>query len=887
MSLSEGWRRLRRVIRADAREEVADEIRFHLEMRGRDYELRGLDRESAERAARDRFGDVEGVRSALERMNEGERRMLNRRSWLDELRQDVRYGVRAIRRAPLIFLTVVLTLGLGIGATTAIFSVVHGVLLRPLPYESPERLVQIWEVTPRGEDHNVVSSGNYMEWRARSRSFEALGARYAMYGVAMTGEGEPEQVQLSAVTASVLEVLGISPLIGRLFTEEDIRSREPVVLLSHDFWQRRFGGDAGVVGRTVMLDGVSRRVVGVMPRGFEYPSPQAQLWRLIHDTELDPDERRSHNFLVIGKLAPGVSLEQARAEMREIAGALSTEWPQYMKGWGVNVTPLHEDMVAGVQPLLLVLLAGVIMVLLVACGNIANLLLARAMTRSREMAVRGALGASRQRLLRQAVTESLLLASLGGALGMALAGVLLRALLSIAPADIPLLDEVRLDPVVFLFAAGTTLASTLVFGLLPALRLSRSSLQATLRESDTRSGGLPSSRLRGALLIAEVALALMLMIGAGLLVRSAQRVANVEYGYDKDGLLAIDLNLPRARYTTSESQIEFYVGLTDQVRALPGVMAAAATSESPAAGSTTFSFAIEGRPSENASGREDPQALRTVTPDYFRTLHIPLIAGRFFDERDRAGATEVVIIDQALAHLHWPGENPVGRRISLAGAQGPWKEIVGVVGATRWAAADQEPAPAMYIPYAQKTWPWLSWQTLMVRPAAGLDNASVSNAIRSAVRRQDPGLPIHRIVAVPDLYGQTVAGRRFAMAMLVGFAAVALGLGMVGMYGVLAYTVAQQRREIGIRIALGATAAGVTGAVVAHALKLTAIGIAMGMTAALLLTRLITSLLYEVSPSDPLTLATVTLLVTVVATLAAWIPAQRAARVSPLTIMKA
>jgi predicted permease len=886
MSDEGGWRWLRRVFRPDSRTEAEEEIGFHLEMRRRDYAARGMDEEKARTAAEAQFGDVAGVRQELERMGESDRRVRRWRRWTGEFRQDVRQGARVMRRSPFAFLIVVLTLALGIGATTAMFSVVHGVLLRPLPYAAADALVRVWEVTPRGEDHNVVSAGNYEDWRTRARSFRALGAHRLPYGVALTGDGEPEQVLVSDLTPSVLEALGTSAQVGRVFTAEDAHTDARVVLLSHGAWQRRFGGSPGALGRALTLNEIPHTIVGVMPAEFDF-APAAELFRPVRATEIDPNERRSHNWLVIGRLAEGVTVAAAQAEMRELAAAIARDHPEHMTGWSVNVTPLHGDMVSEVRPLLLVLLGGVVLVLLVACGNVANLLLARALTRTQEMSVRAALGAGRSRLLRQVLAESLLLALAGGVAGVILARVFLDVFVSLAPGDIPRLDAVALDGTTLLFAAGAALVSTLLAGMLPALRLARSDLQSTLRASDVRAGGVAHGRLRSTLLVGEVTLSLILLAGAGLLVRSSMQLSRIDYGYDTSELAAVMLDLPRARYATTEAHREFYARLIEQVRTVPGVLDVSGTSEPPAVGyEMTFSFAIEGRPSTNASGREDPQSLHVVANDYFRTMRIPLVSGRAFDERDRSDAPAVIIINQALARRHWPGEDPVGRRISFAGSSGPWLEIVGVAGDTRMRAADQPPVPAMYLPHAQKTWTWMSWLSLMIRPQPGVRPESLRDGVAGSLARLDSELPIQRFVPVDTLYGESLARRRFAMLMMVAFAGAATLLGIIGMYGVLAYMVAQRRRDIGIRIALGASSASVVGGVVRHALVLAGIGIVLGGAGALALTRLLRGLLYEVSPTDPWTLFGVALLVAFIAALAAWIPARRAARVSAVSVMR-
>jgi predicted permease len=858
-----------------------------MEMRVRDYLERGLDAEAADRAASERFGDVERVRRACERLQREERRAVRRREWLGEFRQDVRFGLRMMVRTPLLTAVVVLTLALGIGATTALFSIVNRVLLLPLPYADPARLVRIWEVAPGGDDHNVVSAGNYLDWRARAQSFAELGAHRGSYGVALTGQGEPALLTVVDATPSLLRVLGVSPVIGRAYNDEDARAGRRFVLLSHEVWRTRFGAERAVLGRSIVLDAIPHVILGVMPPEFDFPAPYAEVWRPLAEESLDASERRSHNFLVVARLKRGATLEHAQNEMASIAGALAAEYPESMQGWGVNVAPMHADLVAPVRGLLLVLLGGVVLVLLVTCANIASLLLARAVTREREMVLRGAVGAGRGRLVRQVLTESLVMAAIGGAIGIAAAWLTLDSLLWLAPSDIPLIDEVRLDPMVLAFAAGTTLISTLLFGLLPALRLAGGDLHTTLRESGARAGSAPHARLRSALLVAEVALSLVLLVGAGLLVRSSARLGAVDYGYHAKGLIAATLDLPRTRYDTTTKQREFYARLIERMASHPGVASIAGTSQPPALGyGMTFSFAIEGRPARNPSGREDPEALRVITPGYFRTMGIPVVRGRAFDAADRVGAPEVVIVNESLARKHWPGESPVGRRISMAGAQGPWKEIVGVVGDTRMEGADQAPLPALYIPVAQKTWNWQSWLTLMIRPQAGTDLPVLATTLRSVLRELDPQLPIQRVATVAELYGETVARRRFATRLLAGFAGTALFLGVIGMYGVLAYTVAQKRRDIGIQMALGATSRRVVNDVLRSAMRIALVGIAIGMVASLASARALDSLLYEVSPTDPLTLVLVSLLVMLVALLAAWVPARRATRVSPLAAMR-
>jgi putative ABC transport system permease protein len=887
MALEPMWRRYVRFVRPSIVADVDDEIEFHIEARAAEYIAAGMAPAQARSRAVAEFGDMERAKRLCREIGEQQHRRRRLAEYADTIRQDMRYAVRVLARSPGFAAAAVLTLALGIGANAAIFSLVNAVLLRPLPYRAPERLVRVWERSPSGAERNVVSPGNYIDWRARAKSFTTLAAHSWTYGVAMTEEGKPAMVMVVDVTPSVFTTLGVGPVFGRAFSEEDETTGD-AALLSDGFWRTRFGADPRILGRRILLNDRPHTVVGVMPPHFDFPDANIEVWRPAPPgRRLNPNERRGHNWFVVGRLAPGASVDGARAEMSTIAAALTREYPEFMAGWGVNVVPLHADIVAGVRPLLLVLLGGVGVILLIACANIANLLLARAVTREREMAVRGAIGADRTRLVRQLLTEGLVLAAAGGLLGVIVAAPVLRVLIALAPGDIPLLDDVRIDPTVLGFAAAATIFSTALFALTPGLRLARTDLQTTLRSSQGTAAGFRHARLRNALLVGEVALSLVLLIGAGLLLRSARHLSAVDYGYRADGLLAVFLDLPRVRYDSTPNQVAFYGRLLERLRAMPGVAAVTATSELPAAGyNMTFSFAIEGRRAVNPSGREDAQPLHVVTPEYFRVLGIPLVRGRTFDARDHAGAPRVVIVNESFARRHWPTESPVGRRFSFLGPEGPWLEIVGVVGDTRMVSADAPPAPVFYIPQAQKQWHWLAWMTLIVRAEPGRDPRSLAPAVQAAVAELDRRLPIHRIATVHELYGESTARRRFATTLLTAFAALALLLGTIGMYGVLSYAVAQRRREIGIRIALGAKPGEVMGTVLRQALMLTALGVAIGTAAALALTRLLGALLYEVSPTDPITYAAVAILLAVVAAIAAWMPAWRATRIDPLVVLR-
>lgn len=807
---------------------------------------------------------------------------------------DLRYALRLFAKNPGYTLATVGTLALAIGATTAIFSVVQGVLLRPLSYREPERLVRVWEVSPRGENRNVVSPGNYLDWRDRARSFDAIGAHSGTFGMALTGAGEPLNVVVTRLTPSALVALGVQPQAGRLFTEEEGQeSGPPAVLLSDALWRQRFGADSAIVGRSVALNGESFTVVGVMRPEFRFPSADAEIWVAQRFGESDRTERRAHNFGVIARLKRDVAIEGAMAEMRTIARQIAADQPAFMTGWSVNVVTYHRDLVESASSLIVMLFGVVMVVLLVACANLANLALARATGRVHEIAVRSALGASRVRIARQLLTESLVQAGAGGALGLVVVAVTLQTLVAAVPDDIPRLGEVRLDPVVFAFATGVTMLSALLVGVLPALRgswasASSCSLWHEALASSRVSGGLRASRLRAALVVAQIALALVLLVGAGLLVRSVIKLNAVDYGFRPDGVLAVNLDIPRARYPDRGAQSRFYERLLERVRALPGVAAVSTTSGAPASGvPTTFSFAVEGRATANPSGREDPVPLRAVMPDYFRTLGIPLIYGRTIEPTDREDSPPVVLFNEALAKRFWTG-NAVGRRISFVGPGGPWYEVVGVVGDTRDDSLEQPAPPAVYVPYAQRReqWAWLTWQTLVVRAQPGFEPTDLVPSIRAALSEVDPSLPLQSVRTVNELYAENTARRRFAMQLTGGFAALSLLLGALGIYAVVAYSVAQRRREIGIRLALGAPPRAVARQIVRAALRLAALGAVLGTLSALGLTRFLETLLFGVEPTDVATFVAMLVLLLAIAALASWIPARRAMRVDPMKALR-
>lgn len=879
------WRRYARFLRPDPRADIDDEMRFHIEERARELMSQGIDRETAARRAREEFGNAARARAECEEIRATETTRTTRaRAWTD-LGRDIRYAVRSLARRPAHAVLVTITLALGLGATTAILSVVNGVLLRPLPYDTPERLAWIYEWSPRGDDHNPVSIGNYIDWKARARSIEAIGAHFHPYPVTLTGTGEPARIVTTDATPSVLTALGVRPGLGRLFTEGDASGDSRVLVISHALWQTRFGADPEILSKRLVLDGVPWTILAVMPEGFAYPDATVALWRLQSESGFNRDDRRSHNLAVVARLRDGVTFAQAQAEMDAIATQLEVEYPQFMKDWRVNVAPMHADIVAPVRSLIVILLSGATLLLVVACGNAGNLLLTRALARTREIAVRGALGAGGFRIIRQLLVENLVLAMMAAVAGVGVAFVALRALLALAPQDLPRLDQIRLDPVVLGWTVVIAIASTVLVGLAPALRLGRVDLQSALRAPN--SGGERHGRLRGALVIMEVAASLVMLVGAGLLVRSFERLRQVDFGFEPEGLLAVSINLPRSRYADPPAQFEFYRQLQERLGSFPGVTAATGSSEPPAyTHPMTFSFAIQGKVAPSPSGRFDPVPMHAVMPGYFSTMGIPLVRGRVIDTRDRSDAPSVVMVNQALAKQLWGAEDPVGARIAFAGPEGPWFEVVGVVGDTRMQAADQEPRPTLYTPWLQKSWGWLTWQTALLRLPAGADQAATAVSVRRAITELDPDLAIQELATAEELYAEGQARRRLAAVLLGGFAATALLLGVIGLYGVMSTAVAERQREIGVRMALGAGRSGVLRMVLTQAARLVLAGVAVGTLAAAASTKLLTAMLYETSPVDPVTFVAVALLLILAGLGAALIPARRAATIDPVTAIR-
>jgi putative ABC transport system permease protein len=795
---------------------------------------------------------------------------------------DLRQAWRRLTLRPGFAVAVVLTLALGIGGTTAIFSVFHAVILKPLPYPHPEQLVAIWESRPAEHvTHNVVSSGNYLDWRDNAGVFSSMGAYSGTLPIALAGAGRAELVASVTATPSVLATLGVVPQIGHGFTRAGSADE---VLISHGLWQRRFGGDPAVVGRTIEIEESSVQIAGVLPASFAFPDPDVEVWIPHLFDASDREARDGHKWRVVARLEPDVTVQQAREQMDILADAIREHHPKHMDGWGVNLFGLHDDVVRDVNKVLWLVMAVVALTLLIACANVAGLMLARIVGRDRELAVRGALGAAKGRIARHILAEAGIYALLGGGFGLLLAASSLRAIVAFGPVDIPRLAEAELDAAVLLFSFLLTLGVATLVGLLPALSAANADPARALASGNS-AGGRRVAHWRRGLIIGEVALACVLAVCAGLLVHSFVRVLNADAGYTVDGLVMAGLNLPHSRYPDTRSQVHFYEQSLERLEALPEAASVAGTAEPPVLGyEMTFSFVIEGKRRPGPDDSEQAQYLRAVTPGYFRTLEIPLVRGRPFGALDRRDSPKVGIVNRAFADLHWPNSDPVGERFSLNGHEGPWIEVVGVVGDTRLTALDRTPNPAFYLPYAQKPWGWMSWMTHIVRTKPGLSLSA--EAVHAAIAAIDEDIVIGPLRTVEAVYSESNARRRFAVALLSAFGLLGLVLSAIGTYGVLSYAVAQRHREFAIRMAVGGDRQSILRTVFGSGLKLTIAGLAIGIALASLLGRLLSNQLFEISALDPVTFVLVPMLILLTACLASALPAARAAGTSPSAALR-
>ena len=876
------WRNLLQKGRVE--QELTDEVEAYLEMLIETKLKEGLPPAEARRAALTEIGGVEQVKESVREVRMGRT--------LETIWQDLGYGARTLLKKPGFTLIAVLTLMLGIGANTAIFSVVNGVLLRPLPYDDPERLVMIWAEQPiweaqLGVTDNAVTAADFVDWRAQNQVFEHMAAMYG-HRPNLTGSGEPESVSALYATASLFPLLGANLGMGRAFLpEEDQAGADRVVVLSHLLWQERYGGDEKIIGQKVTLDNRPCTVVGVTAPGFQFPqrgelpsrfrvAARIDLYLPFGFTQAEINDRRDDRLAVLARLKPGVSVEQASADLNAIAGRLSEQHPQTNTNRSVRITPLHQQAVGKTGIALLVLLGAVGFVLLIACANVANLLLARAAGRQKEMAIRSALGASRWRVVRQLLSESLLLALAGGAAGLLLAWRLVDLLLSIASDTLPRAQDIEIDTRVAGFTLVVSLLTGIVFGLLPALQTSKVDFATALKEGGRGSTGQLRRRLRGFLVVSEVALAFVLLIGAGLLIRSFARLTEVDPGFDPRGILMMNVWPQPPKYTNAQANA-FHQRTVERVRALPGVEAAAMVHPAPLSGeSRNVSFGIEGKPTP--TDETFNAGLRIVSPDFFETFRIPLVNGRLLTESDDAKAPPVVVINESLARIYFNDEDPLGKRMILSGEA---SMIAGVVRDVKHSALDEEATAEFYLPMAQS-----GRRNMSLAVRASGDPLQMVGAVRGEVRAADKEIAVANLQIMERLVDKSVAPRRFNMLLLGVFALVGLVLAAVGLYGVISYTVTQRTRELGVRMAMGARRADVLRLVVGEGVKLTLIGAMLGLAGALALTRLMKSLLFGVSSTDPLTFIAIPALLFGVAFLACWIPAWQATKVDPMVALR-
>jgi putative ABC transport system permease protein len=872
-------------------DEVDGELAFHREMRLREYLALGLTPDQAARAVEARFGDVARTRSACRQLGRERDRVMLRHEYFAELRQDLRFGLRQLLRNPGFTCVAALTLALGIGGTAAIFSVVNAVVLRPLPLREPDRLVYLFE-TWRDVQRGGVSGGNFSEWSRRSTAFDHTAA-VQWISVNVTDGDTPERVVGARVTAGFFTLMGVAPALGRTFgAAEDQPGRDDVVVLSHRLWSRLFGSDRGVVGRAVRLSGRMRVVLGVMPASFDLTADSEELWMPMAFSAAERTDYDRHYLTVLARLKPGVTVDQALAQLMPIAAQLEKEQPVFNAARRAAVAPMREIFVGDYRQRLFVLLGAVGLVLLIACGNVANLLLARGAVRSTELAVRGALGAGRARLVRQLLTENLLLAAIGALAGLVLARVALQSLVRASPPGVPRLEQASLDGATFLVATILAIGSSVLFGLAPAWRSTRGLTLDGLHTGRSGSLGAARDRMRTALVVSEVALALVLLIGSGLLIRSALALDAVDPGFEPRGVLSARVALPRDEYLDDARIIQTLERMVEETRALPGVTAAAVVSQTPLGpGGNGNGLIPEGRPFEAASAILS--RLRLVSPGYFETMRIRIVDGRGFTDADRRGVPKVMVISEALARQAWPNERAVGKRIACC-EEGPgghhdpdYKVVIGIAADVRSRGPAFDASAEFYLPIAQApavppgaAWDWVQ-RTMYVVARTPADPAPLASGLAQVLRRIDPALPLFNVRTMEQRLEASTATSRFNTLLLTTLGLMGLVLAAIGIYGVIAYFVSQRTQEIGVRLALGAAPADVVRLVIGQALKPVVVGLVVGVGAALAATRLLTAQLYGVGPRDPATIAAVCVGFIIVSVLASWIPARRASAVDP------
>ncbi len=879
--------------RRGAREaELARELRDHLELEVEEQQAAGLSQREAARTAHLALGNTlkieEDVRAAWGFQ------------WLETLVQDIRYAFRMLRKSQGFTAVVVLTLSLGIGASTAVFSLVDAVLLKPLPFPHAERIVFPWRLPKRGLnlgfDYYPWGRVDFLFFNRESKAFDAMGA-FLSQSFNLTGSGQPVRVDGLRASAGFFPSLGVRPEIGRIFTDkEDELGNEHEVILSDALWRQRFGADPDILGRSIQLNGAPYTVIGVMPRGFVFPranempdvftfAPQVELWVPLALNRGSMVVNEPDELAVVARLKPGVSLAQAQADMDVMGKHLESGRPNGQGWFQSRVTPLTRQAAGDTRQPLLLILAAVAVVLLIACSNVASLLLTRSLNRKREITVRAALGAGASRLIRQLLTESVVLAGLGGALGILIAEVAIRLVKAFGPASIPRLSEASLDVRVLLFALCVTLMTGVLFGMVPAISATRENLVESLKEGNRRtSSNSGTHRTRDWLLISQIALALVLVIATGLLTRTFYRLLRVDPGFRAARALTFELTLPASKYPDQAHIVATYQNVLRHLQALPGVQAAGVTEIVPLSGATE-STAIRFSDHPPASPLDIPMANYTmVSPEYFSAVGTPILRGCQFLDSDTASSTPVAIISAALAKKYWPGRDPIGKQIAPRGRVFPMTTIVGIAADVKRISLRESPPPEMYVPYTQKVWPSLLTMDVVLRTAQ--DPAAAATSVRKAVHAVDPDLPVANMRTMNDLVSESIAQPRFTVLLLAAFGGLALLLAAVGMYGVISYNVTQRTQEIGIRVALGAQRRDVMQLILIQGARLALVGVAIGLLAAFGLTRLMVSLLYGITATDPFTFVAVAVLLTLAAMLASYIPARRAVKVDPMVALR-
>ena len=878
------WRRYLRFWGPDPAADVDDEFAFHLEMRIEELRAQGLSPTQARDEARRGFGDIQHVKKICRTLAEERENAMRRTQWWSDWRYDLRFAIRQLTVSPLLTAVLVLTIALGIGSTVAIFSVLNAVLLRPLVANDSERIVYVYETWRQFQAGNA-SVGHFHDWTEQGRVFEHTAA--VTGGTYNLSDGEPERVRGVRVTPGYFRVVHMSPVLGRYFTEADVMRDVRLVVLSHGLWRRRFGGDPSIVGGSVRLNGEAHTVVGIAAPEYNMTTFAPQLWTPLVFTPQQRANYGTHAFGVMGKLRAGVTRDAAQADMERVTRGIAEREPRNMEGRGVNVRPFRDVVLGDFRTPLYVLVASVTFVLLIGCVNVANLLLARATTRRREIAIRAAIGGGRWRIVRQLLTESVVLALVGGSAGLALAYVGIRLFVRFGPRNVPRLQDAGLQPEVLFFALGITLVTGIVFGLAPALRAARENLLTTLRQGGKTSLPAARDRLRGVLVVAEIAVAVVLLVGAGLFLRSAWRLQQVPLGFDTSGVLTARLALPPERYASDEAVADTYRRILEQARAMPGVQRVGASTSIPLmGGGPDAGVEVEGKPL-NLNTAPSP-LIRLVTEDYIESIGMPVVRGRALKASDMApGASPAVMINERLASLAFPDEDPIGKRLSTwtrEVGKPEWREVVGVLGDVRSFGPDTPPRPELFLPFTQP--PPLAWnafqRSMALVARTSTDPAAHAPAVRRVLRSIDASLPLYDVTTMDEALGADGAGPRFNTWLLSLLAAAGLVLAAVGIYGVIAYFVTQRTSEIGLRLALGATPVSVLLMVVRRGATLALAGITVGLVAALGATRMVTTLLFETTPNDLPTYVAGGIGLMTVALLACAVPAFRAIRISPM-----